>query len=243
MIPNALRRAIVACPSRRGRSSMHAAKGKPRMVRFEMRRRLFYTWGVFSSLLCVALVTLWIRTYFASDDLTYFRQVGLSGPFVPARVPTLPISRAKYHIITSRGEVGVVISPVISLLHPTGWQDNSIPMLPDVPTLKPQGEFGFYVNGLPSQGKEPTFNWGTLDVKLSVQEILGVRFHYLFVPLWFTIALTAVVPALACRQFVQDYRTFGGRCAKCGYDLRASFDRCPECGTVCKAGGALKTDA
>jgi hypothetical protein len=54
-----------------------------------------------------------------------------------------------------------------------------------------------------------------------------------FVPLWAFVAMFAILPAvwhtaLARRQM----RRMAGCCLKCGYDLRATPDRCPECGTV-----------
>jgi hypothetical protein len=55
--------------------------------------------------------------------------------------------------------------------------------------------------------------------------------HRLLVPHWFAVLVFAFVPArslvLKCRQLK---RRRLGCCETCGYDLRASPSRCPECG-------------
>jgi hypothetical protein len=60
---------------------------------------------------------------------------------------------------------------------------------------------------------------------------LYVRFSY-----WLSTAVAGILPLLRIRQILQTNRrlrrTKQGYCASCGYDLRATPDRCPECGTI-----------
>jgi hypothetical protein len=51
------------------------------------------------------------------------------------------------------------------------------------------------------------------------------------VPDWFLVALTAALPLGRVALFCCRRRNIGG-CARCGYDLRAIPDRCPEWGMV-----------
>jgi hypothetical protein len=55
-------------------------------------------------------------------------------------------------------------------------------------------------------------------------------------PLWFVVLLTTLLPALGIVRSIRRWReatkTRGVVCATCGYDLRATPERCPECGAV-----------
>ena len=54
------------------------------------------------------------------------------------------------------------------------------------------------------------------------------KFTGLALPCWAIVLATSIAPLIWFRR----QRTELGKCAKCGYDLRATPERCPECGTV-----------
>lgn len=52
------------------------------------------------------------------------------------------------------------------------------------------------------------------------------------VPLWAIVSISAVLPVAWIARRVRSFHACRtGCCAVCGYDLRASKERCPECGT------------
>ncbi len=60
------------------------------------------------------------------------------------------------------------------------------------------------------------------------------RWYRAMVPLWFIALLAMILPAqwlrLARGRWRIEKRRAAGLCENCGYDLRASPNRCPECG-------------
>jgi hypothetical protein len=62
------------------------------------------------------------------------------------------------------------------------------------------------------------------------------HYKHLSTPYWYPIALAAIVTGVSGRSLLRSYRQRrfwkSGRCLNCGYDLRASADRCPECGAM-----------
>lgn len=60
---------------------------------------------------------------------------------------------------------------------------------------------------------------------------MTMRGWYVVAPFWLVAAATAASPLLALLRWRMGRRGGPGHCRSCGYDLRATPDRCPECGT------------
>ena len=73
------------------------------------------------------------------------------------------------------------------------------------------------------------FNWSVGGFGL--RSVAG-WYHAVFAPLWLLVPLLALCASVA---YVRARRCPSqGRCRNCGYDHRATPDRCPECGTEAK---------
>jgi hypothetical protein len=75
-------------------------------------------------------------------------------------------------------------------------------------------------------------NWNLLGFAYDT-DATEPRYHLLWIPYPYLLLLTGILPCiwiLRHRHVVQRGRL--NSCVKCGYDLRATPDRCPECGTT-----------
>jgi hypothetical protein len=83
----------------------------------------------------------------------------------------------------------------------------------------------------PHDGKTLGFRFRSLDESIDKVE-MRQREIGIVIPYWFLFLATLALPAVVIVQRRRrSTRTSRSLCLQCGYDLRASPDRCPECGT------------
>ena len=200
-----------------------------------MRHYVLTIVWITSLLFCVGVCALWLRSYFASDEVNYFRGMLLAysdpGP-LPNSVYHPPMS---YSVVTARGEIGLMSTVHFFLLPPRHWSHGSGPPQ-QVPIVAARGAMGFYADGwrlqeqttweLDANGNSPLTN----SIVATSSPIGNIAFRYVFVPFWFLLALAVMPAALGKAASYRSRRRALGLCVRCGYDLRASSGRCPECG-------------
>jgi hypothetical protein len=197
-------------------------------------RMLFGAATLGSLLLCLVTGGLWIRSYFVSDQIARH-----SGSFNPNGWRLL-------RCVTLRGAVQLedfrIADPgpaYIRFADTTGWtydqlEARSFPTwsTPIIPWV---------LNGGPGEWPEfgPVSLWPPASAKLyrdqQVNDGVTNSWRGAVIPLWLLLVATSAFPAARCILWRRTIRRTRGRlnvCFKCGYDLRATPDRCPECGAV-----------
>jgi hypothetical protein len=173
---------------------------------------------ILSLLLCVTAVVFWVRGYVAGREFIKYQRID-------PRLWTL-------YQLGSRtgGQIDVTFE------RHTFTRDG---LVEEYRRLKPFGSEGFsYIRLKPKDdilGSGSMFNRMGFGVHSSAPSDAGGTYGSwsVWFPHWFVIVLSGILPMVwLLRSRRQRVRIAGNCCLTCGYDLRASPDRCPECGAV-----------
>ena len=175
-----------------------------------MRRRLFTLSSALSLLLCVALCVMWVRSHRLSERLTWRNTGGYRS-----------VHTARGHVVVSFLLADWSKKPPQTFHGPKyKWDD------PDPPFNNLLIMNGYSGDRLASH-KWAGFAWH--ERRNARRRTLDA---IIVVPFWALAAVTAIAPVAwtFVRVLPRVRRRQAGLCAACGYDLRATADRCPECG-------------
>jgi hypothetical protein len=166
--------------------------------------------AVVSLVLCLATAALWVRSYFFRDHIEYARLKGL-------RFRTLSVQSSGGRLAVDLGCYDLVSEEKASdyrrtdnrlaagFQHRSRWGESQ--WLPDDRWLR----YAQYQGGSPDGTGTET---------------------YLEIPYWLTVTVTTLLPLVWLVARIRRRHRDGVFCLTCGYDLRATPDRCPECGAA-----------
>jgi hypothetical protein len=189
-----------------------------------MFRRFFTLLSALSLVICIATCTLWVRSARICDTLWFNSSAGNSYALKTKRHGVVLFS-------TLHAREGMVNGnyAVFKTDFPEGWHLSSFQYHPP-----PKG-FVAYTYEQKNEVEFAGFGWNR-------QQLPPTTATRLAIPFWFVAAISAM-PCLA--RVVAWIRTgrrhVAGCCPACGYDLRVTPERCPECGMASKQGASEKS--
>lgn len=204
-----------------------------------MRRKLLTLCSVVSLLLCGAVCGLWARGYIVGDLVWGMREVLTADHYYVGWV----------YIESGAGTFGVRYTTLqddgtagrrLNYRPPAPWRAGREPSGPPIGARN-----RWHLNGAPV-GNAPLWLWHCLgfvvrrDVySTSYTPATGIHWATtsdavnVVVPAWSAALATGLLPAVWITHRIRERRRRRiGCCRACGYDLRATPDRCPECGAV-----------
>lgn len=169
---------------------------------------------VLSLLMCAATVVLWVRSYQTRDLWLEYRS-----------------DWTCLGVDSCRGEIGYVIWPTGTVYvgeSPFGNGRGRRRWALPAGVSMSERFAAFSERPLWLRGLRITVG----DFSAAARAGIWVPLFVVSVPYWMICGLFAIAPAgLAVSRIRRRRRRKGGLCPACGYDLRATPDRCPECGT------------
>lgn len=187
-----------------------------------MTRRLFTISAALSLVLGAVAAVLWVRSYWGMDSVERLRRISTTAN---------SFTDSSHSLVWARGAVR--------------WSASERSVSWHSPKQAPLGGAGEFTQW--NWGRAATWGpiWQTRDERSWLSRRGFYTFNYeLFksfgdervrgfsVPAWLPVLALAVLPALWVRKVMVPARRIArGRCPSCGYDLRATPERCPECGS------------
>ena len=178
----------------------------------QMRRVLRHVFTILSAislLLCVTTCVLWVRSYWWCDTLRHESPERLKASGIQSNLGELGAFDCRW--IYDSGDRRL------------GW---TLKKWPAAPRLA----FTRFVENDPKRSWSSVLGFGLGYIDQRSSPVYVARYFYF--PHWFCVLTFAVLPAIRLRSILRTRRRDRvGLCQRCGYDLRASPERCPECGT------------
>jgi hypothetical protein len=207
----------------------------------KMNVRVSNITAALSLVLCVALLMLWVRSYGSGEMLRYGK---VFAPGRPLKVRTITFTSAAGRIELAVAKEHIYLenysapSEGISYWHEDspqpstyqlkmGWQREFLGfgILKDWENRPSITTLVYVITGIP---------YGVPMKPLGWTESL----YRFWLPHWAFVILAAALPLLRSFRWNQRRRRRArGLCVVCGYDLRGSGEKCPECGEVVLGSG------
>lgn len=172
-----------------------------------VKRLTFNVAAVIAALIGLCFTAMWIHSHFRAMTINLASWSNPNG-----------IKSSSLYLYAERGKIYLTYSNLIWNRPRPGasqsWLEFSSPISGDV-------DFPYYFCG---------FGYRPFDTGSALQ---GLEWTAISIPHWAPICGSIAFLAIWMRR--RSKRFVAGQCSNCGYDLRATPNRCPECGTVTTA--------
>jgi hypothetical protein len=186
-----------------------------------IRRRAAKVLTALSAFLCIAMGIFWARGYYVRDDFYWISPHGYRDYGAESTLGKISVSY-------SRLDSSHILDHATSGFHYASERPLDLIKLMGYPDYFRWGKMGFFVHIY-----ELHWTSGLGNVCTGKDFMIGI-------PDWLLIGLFGVAPAIwIVRHMHQQFPP--GHCQKCGYDLRATPDRCPECGSPVEVVSPIKS--